>query len=195
MRRKADPEWGVLLNAMRRMQRAGTVGMRMEKKDGRDTAIAVLPRVPKEVTAVSKDRTVIRNVLNLDLKATEFNLTYGLVPRSQTEIALMTRSMFEVMVELATGVQAPDLHVSKGWVRGLSPTELNERGLVVVKSGAKKPEHSFAAIRYRDHWFWIENNDLKSKGTVTLLNFFFNLSETGGTQAAPVVTISAGSGS
>ncbi len=190
MRRKATPAWKEILSVMRSVQKSGQIGMRITRTNGQDSVVAIIPRNLKKV---SEDRLKMRKILKLDPNTTEFTLTYGLLPRNQKEIAVLTRSMFEIMIELSTGVRAPDLHQAKGWVRKLDKETINNRGLVVVKSDLEKPSDSFAAVQYHGHWFWIDEIDLDTKGTITLLNFFLNLAETGGAQPAPVVTISAGS--
>jgi hypothetical protein len=61
-----------------------------------------------------------------------------------------------------------------------------------VHSGAEKPADAFVAIRYRDLWFWIDDRDLPSKGMFSFLMFLFTLTESGGGQVSPVLTVPAG---
>lgn len=35
-------------------------------------------------------------------------------------------------------------------------------------------------MRYNDHWLWIANNDWRSKRALSVLMFFFTLTESGG---------------
>jgi hypothetical protein len=46
-------------------------------------------------------------------------------------------------------------------------------------------------IRYRDYWFWIDDRDLPSKGVYSFLMFLFTLTESGGGQVSPVLTVPA----
>ena len=48
------------------------------------------------------------------------------------------------------------------------------------------------SIRYADHWFWIDNNDLVSKRAFFLVTFLFALSGSAGNENAPVLTIPTG---
>ena len=51
-----------------------------------------------------------------------------------------------------------------------------------VKSSADKPDFVFTAVKYRDHWFWIDDRDMRSKRTFAFLMILFSLTETGGMQ-------------
>jgi hypothetical protein len=42
---------------------------------------------------------------------------------------------------------------------------------------------------YKGYWFWIEDTDIASKRTFTLLLILFSLAETGQSVTAPVVTV------
>jgi hypothetical protein len=48
------------------------------------------------------------------------------------------------------------------------------------------------ALHYRQHWYWIDDRDLRSKSLFTFLMFIFSLTETQGKEGAPIVTIPAG---
>ena len=64
--------------------------------------------------------------------------------------------------------------------------------LIRVQSGPDKPENAFTAVKYEDNWFWIEKGDLHSKRTFSFLMLLFSLTETGGKEGLPLVTIPAG---
>jgi hypothetical protein len=62
---------------------------------------------------------------------------------------------------------------------------------VRIHSGKDKPPDTFAAVLYRDHWFWVDDGDLRTKRALTAVMFFFTLAETGGTEKLPLITIPA----
>ena len=64
--------------------------------------------------------------------------------------------------------------------------------LLRVQSDIKKPADAFVAVQYRDHWFWIDDRDFKSKRTFAFLMILFSLTESGGKEGLPLVTIPAG---
>jgi len=61
-----------------------------------------------------------------------------------------------------------------------------------VRSSPDKPDNAFAAFRYQDDWYWIDNEDLSSKRVFTLMLFMTTLTNSGGNGPAPVLTIPTG---
>jgi len=55
-----------------------------------------------------------------------------------------------------------------------------------------RPEDSFVTVRYKELWFWIDNDDYQSKRTLSIMQLMFSLAESGGGQVQPVVTVQAG---
>ena len=75
----------------------------------------------------------------------------------------------------------------------MSGTEsLEERFPVVIYSDKKEPDDAFVAIMYRDHWFYIQDTDYRSKRIFSFLLFLFTLAETGPQGLSPVLTLPAG---
>ena len=70
--------------------------------------------------------------------------------------------------------------------------EKNVGQLITIKSSVDKPENSYAAVNYKDHWFWIDDMDFKSKRTFTFLMILFSTTESGSKEGLPLVTIPAG---
>jgi hypothetical protein len=102
----------------------------------------------------------------------------------------------QIMINLATMIDVPSEHVEDGrTIPSLAAPEDADAKiaqLIVVKSGMDKPENAFSAIKYDDHWFWIDKRDFRSKRTFAFLMILFSLTETGGRESLPLVTIPAG---
>ena len=47
-------------------------------------------------------------------------------------------------------------------------------------------------MRYRNHWYYIDDRDFQSKRAFTFLMVLFSLTETGGRESLPLVTIPGG---
>ena len=149
----------------------------------------------EDIGEVKEDSQAARKLLGLEPGLTEFNVTFGTVPRNTREVAMTTRSMFEVLLELAAAVDVPAAHVREQRVLPMRAGEgkgAEFKPLVNIHSGAKAPDDAYAAIPYKGYWFWIDDRDMPSKRLFTFLMILFSLSESGQGQAAPVVTISAG---
>jgi len=63
--------------------------------------------------------------------------------------------------------------------------------LIRINSGESKPSDAFVAINYRDHWFWIDDRDLKTKRTFAFMMLVFTLADTGEKENLPLITIPA----
>ena len=60
-----------------------------------------------------------------------------------------------------------------------------------IHSGKDKPKDAFAAVYYRNYWFWVDEGDWQTKRALTAVMFFFTLAETGGEEKLPLITIPA----
>jgi len=61
-----------------------------------------------------------------------------------------------------------------------------------VHNGSVAPTDAFAALPYRNEWFWVDDTDLLSKRALSFMTIVFAISEPDGSRDAPtVVTASA----
>ena len=138
----------------------------------------------------------LNSLLGLQPGEQEIRVTYGVIPQGDQEIAMLTRSMLQIMIELATQIDVPPQHVTEGRTipstATLDRTEEKIDRLVRINSSADKPEDAFTAVNYKDHWFWIDDRDFKTKRAFAFLMILFSLTETGGKEGLPLVTIPAG---
>ena len=190
---RGDPDFDRVVEALSRIQRSRAINVRVEeRKEGE--AVAVVLRKAALPEQVLEDFRTVRALLGLKEDATEFSVTFGSIPRNGSEIAVETRSMLELMLELATGVDVPPTDLAEGRaLPGLtSPGETPPEPLLHVSCGKTAPPDAFAAVPYRNLWFWIDDTDRASKSKFTFLMILFSLAEGGQASAAPLVTISAG---
>jgi hypothetical protein len=189
--RSADPEFYSLIEKMRQIQSAGAIGMRFIKKEKEEATFMVIrgERDPA-VEALSGE---VRKILGLDPNAKEVNVVYGAVSRDDKEIAILTRSLLQVIVDLSADIEVPSAHVEE---KRVSPTHVEEAvreqkilPLIRVHSSSEKPGDAFVSVPYRDSYFWIDDRDLMSKKIFSFLMFVFTLVETGEKGTAPIVTV------
>ena len=186
--RGEDPEFEPLLAALLRVQSSGLLGIQVTKGEGGNGTLLVFRRRVAQAS-VAADSEFIRRTLGLSPEAKEFQLVYGVQPRNDHEIAVLTRSMFEIMIDMAAGVEPAADDLTAGRVR---PSPSDRKPLIAVRSGEKAPDDAFLAVRQRDTWYWIEGNDLASRRSFTFLMLLLSLTETGGSGQAPLITLPTG---
>jgi len=178
------------------LQRGGAMGMRVTRKDSvQDSTVIVIRRdnVTPEISAASAE---LADLLGIRQNAPEYTISFGEVARNDTELAMLTRSTLAIMLELAGQVRVPAVHVEEGRTvpslvdRGNADAE--RRRLVDIGSGTDQPADAFVAVKYKDYWFWIDDRDFKSKRSFAYLMLLFSLTESGGKEGLPLVTIPAG---
>lgn len=186
----ADPGFDELNEALSRIQRAGNIGIRVEARKGGGGVVAVIRRA-ESGTELGTDSLRVRNLLGLPEDISEFEISYGLVPSKPDEVAMLTRSMMEIMLQLGFGIDLPAAHATSGRALPgqLRPGDVQAKPLVQIHSGTAAPADAYAAVPYKGYWYWIEDTDIASKRVFTFLMILFSLAETGQTMAAPVVTV------
>src|SRR5262249_46598024 len=161
--RAADPDFYALLEALQRIQQAGVMGLRVEGTKGE--SLIVFSRLGD--AAIKADRQFIRKTLRLNPDATEFHLAFGALAKNDQEIAVLTRSMLEILAELASNTEVPAADVEEQRVMP-TPAADAEAGpyatpLLRVHSGSARPADAFVAVPYHNQWFWIDDRDFPSK--------------------------------
>jgi hypothetical protein len=119
---------------------------------------------------------------------------FGATAENERELAIQTRSMLHIMSTMASQVDVPPEDIAEGrtiagWVAA-SPDDEKVRFLH-VRCSDSSPKDAFVTVKYRDHWFWIDDRDLKSKRTLALMMLFFSLADTGEREPLPLITIPA----
>jgi hypothetical protein len=191
--READPNFGRVLQLLREVQAAGAVGMRVEEdKLKGSTGVLFFRRddVPAEVAAKAAE---VRQLLGLPPGQQKFNLVYSPARGREDELAVDSRSMLQIIGAFSTYLDAPEEHLAKHSVipafEHASPE--TRQNSVKIHSGKDKPAAAFAAVQYRDYWYWIDDNDLLTKRAMTAIMYFFTLAETGENTKLPLITIPA----
>jgi hypothetical protein len=188
--REGSAKFHELLSAIRHSQSIGGMGMRIKiTKDGQPVVMFFRP-VNDEATAVSNRR--IRELLGLDPSASEFSVFVGDFPENNLEVAMLSRSITQVMVDVASYIDIPAKDADDGSVYTPQRSPEQERlfpPLIAVRTGSTAPGDAFVKVQYRNHWFWIEDRDRQSKQMLTFMMMMFALTETTSTQAAPILTV------
>jgi len=180
-----------LMTAMRESQATGGTGFRTkEAKDKQAVVMFIHPSADQAAVPSHK----IRELLGLNTSEREFSVIYGSFPESDTEIAILTRSILQVMIDFASYIDVPAADIAEGRVYSPQRTPEQERmfpPLINIHHGSSRPDDAYVAIQYRNQWFWIDDHDHQLKQILTFLMLMFSLTEGAPSQAAPVVTVPA----
>jgi hypothetical protein len=187
-----NPKFRELLVALRESQAAGGMGMRVKTAaDKQSVVIFLRPSTDEAVTSSSRK---VRELLGLNPSAHEYSVVYGSYPETDTEVAILSRSIMQVLVDMAAHVEVPEVDRVEGRVYDLQPSPEQAQlfpPLLKVRCDPLAPGDAHVAVKYRNHWFWIDDRDSQSKQIFNFMMFMFSLTETGSTQAAPIVTVPA----
>ena len=101
---------------------------------------------------------------------------------SKQEMYIVTRSLLGIMFYLSQGVEIPDKDILDGKVTHTKKTNGDNfdwkeitGDLLNIKHSLTAPADSEVAIFYRDYWFYIDDSDLVSKSTFSLLSQVYSL--------------------
>ncbi|NTU43162.1 MAG: hypothetical protein HGA78_08965 [Nitrospirales bacterium] len=191
----ADPEFYPLLERLRRIQDSGVIGLRTQKTSEMEGV--VMSFRGKVDPPVQEDILFVRKTLGLDPSAADLRVVYGSVAKDDKELALLTRSILEIIIDLASYIEVPAVHVEEKRVNPTMPEEMVQGvpvpQLISIHSSTDKPGDAFIAVPYRNYWFWIADRDMRSKTLFSFLMFIFSLTETGGVkEGAPIITVPSG---
>ena len=190
--RLSDPGFDRVVQLFRKIQQSGAVGMRIIKEDElKETTVMFFHRknVPEDIQDNMKE---VSTLLGLQPGIQEARVGYGLIQKDDTEIAMLTRSMLQIMIELASQINVPQEHITKHWTLPTEFSEDEDSYLIRVNHSKEKPEDAFVTVKHHDYWFYIDRGDMISKRTFTFLMILFSVTETGGKEGLPLVTIPSG---
>ena len=90
--------------------------MRVQPADKGEAKLKMIFR-PKTAAAEENALRNAAKILGLDTAAREFQVIYGTVAANDREIALLTRSILEILTDMASYIHVPEVHVAERRVR------------------------------------------------------------------------------
>jgi len=116
-------------------------------------------------------------------------------------VIVRTRSIYGIMSYLSHAIQIPesDVNITQHIVdKNGKPIDWNRlmQGLMVIYSSDSEPEHAFVKTYVHGHWFYIQESDIASKSTFSLITRLIRLmgglSSESNQQLAPTLTLPVG---
>ena len=187
--RRTSDGFETLLQALHEVQAVGSVSLRFERTAKESRVYVVLD--DGEGRAAEALRQA-RRILGVGLTVREFEVIYGRVPTRPGQVAVLTRSILQILFELGTQVDVSPADVQRGDTPATaSELTLARERLLTVRQGERAPDDAYASVQYRGRWFWIDAGDYPSKAAFTFVYVLQVLAESGHGQTNPVVTIPA----
>jgi hypothetical protein len=187
-----DPEFAEVLELLGALRRDGVIGFRFDTQAGPRTAFLLLE--DREGEALDARARRLLDLLKLDPSVRSFPIRFGFGDEQTTEIRIYTRSLIEILSNLAAEVEVPAGNVAAGrtYPTRHRPAELDALPRLAVTSRELRPFQPFVAVEYRGTWYWIDDRDFESKRVFSVLMLLLNLVDKGREVQLPVITIPTG---
>ncbi len=141
----------------------------------------------------------LNELLKLPRKNLNYTLALNRKEKEKSKLYIETRSLLGIMYYLSHGIETPKSDIETGVVT----QTLNSEGkpfswdnitgeLIKVKTEDNNPDHTAVSIKYKDRWFYIDQSDLNSKSTFSLLRQIFYLQAGAIEGIRPTLTIPIG---
>jgi hypothetical protein len=187
-----DPEFAQVLELLGALRRDGVLGFRFEGQVGPRTAYLLLED-PAGRPLEPRARRLLE-LLRLDPGVRSFPIRFGFGREQATEIRIYTRSLIEILSNLAAQVEVPAGNVEAGrtYPTQPKPAQLDVLPSLAVIAREVRPYEPFVAVEYRGTWYWIDDRDYASKRVFSTLMLLLNLVDKAGEAQLPVITIPTG---
>jgi hypothetical protein len=137
--------------------------------------------------------------LGLDPSKLVFQVVAGARGGANNSINLRFRSFAGVMYFLSQSVEVPTADVVAGRVtvtRNAAGQPFDwqrvTEGIMTIRSSEEPPDNASVAIKYRNSWFYIDDSDLDSKSTFSLLGQVYQLQAGDAKSVVPLLTLPVG---
>lgn len=189
--RCADPEFTQIVQTIRKAQINGHVGIRLHQEKDKPDSVVMFFNDKTIDPELAAELFEVRRILRLDPVKGDFRVVFGANATSPQEIAILSRSAYRILLELASYVEVPIEHQVSGVAPSIGESMTSDRQPIRILSGSKKPCDAFVSVCYEGQWFWIEKTDFHSKRTLNYLHILLALADTGTKENLPVLTIQA----
>ena len=183
---------------LRELQISGSLHFLVARDQQAGVAFLKISR-PSDGGPNARTLASLRKILGLDANIEAFRLTVRRTEHEPDEIVLTGRSLLGALFFLSHSVDAPAAHRARGYVTVARDQNNREFGwtavsgnLLKIVSSESPPTGAFVRIRYRDHWFYIEDSDLNSKATFNLLTYLLSLQSAGRDGIDAMLTVPVG---
>ena len=186
-KRSVDPEFVEFVTLMQELQHKGAVGFELDGDANSSHDIIFVLNKEGEAESTRQKRQRASEIIGLDPGLDRYRVIYAPFKTNSATLAIQTRSVIQMLGAMAGFIDIPAEHVS--FATPGHDLSMVPRRPFQVHSGTDRPKQSFAEVKYKDHWFWIEDSDIVSKRVFTLMLFMTTLTNQANSQKPPVLTI------
>ncbi len=184
-----------VIKLFRVMQTKGVLEVALDSSQGRSGIVLQIADEAKDWPEVRK----LSGYLGTAPGHTRYVLSNNKTTNEPGHIQIVTRSLLGIMFYLSQAVESPESHRKSGKVtitRHKSGEEFDWKkvtgDLLRVHSQYLIPDTASVAVYYRDHWFYVDDSNLSSKSTFSLLAQIFALQAGNIKDVSPMLTLPIG---
>ncbi|QPJ63011.1 MAG: hypothetical protein G3M70_14445 [Candidatus Nitronauta litoralis] len=138
-------------------------------------------------------------LLKMPLDSKQIFFTTQPVPDNKPYLRAEARSLIGIMYYLSHSVDTPEADRERGRVTvtrdkdgKLFDWDLVTGDLMHVRTSHSKPENAIVAVEYRGEWYFLDDTDLGSKSTFSMLGQLFSLQSGNAKALTPTLTLPVG---
>lgn len=184
-------EFQKLVTSLRALQRERHIDVLVHEDGDSELLLQVQPQALH-----SKAWQEILGLLEMPEDAGRIELTTNLEAGDPDDVRIVTRSLAGVLFYVSQGVLVPPEHESSGRVT-VTRTDQDARfdwkrvteDLFTMNWSEDEPNDQPLRAYYRDHWFFVDDADLSSKSTFSLLLLWLQLQARDVQSGVPVLTL------
>lgn len=186
---KAFQAWGL---ALRQLEYDGHLKVETDKIDGH---FAIKLTVDNMKTLKPSDRKFVKK-----MGLTQKDPSFWLVSTPKTkahQYYVQVRTVLELLNYLSKGVDVPVEDLMANIARTTYDQHhrpfdwhLITHGQLCVRFSKLRPNNAYIAVRYRNYWFYVADNDVHSKETINMLSVIMGIYEGDVKSVLPIFTVS-----
>jgi hypothetical protein len=130
-------------------------------------------------------------LLGLDPNAERYEVVLGVAPRQRDQIAIWTRSLIEILSDVADGIDRTPGSPPRPRLVGQRREPPRPPLEISVAGGPLPPADAFVRVEYDDRWYWIEEDARWTKRAFSMLLLLTTILERDAGTTGTVLTIPA----
>lgn len=159
--------------------------------------LMVLIKITDKSADIVKEFTSLLDLHYSDKTSLPVKISTNFLKSNSNQITIRTRSIASIMFYLAQNTHLPQSHIDSGLVtvtknrlgQTFNWSETPAGSVFEIRFSKEYPQQAYLAVPYRDHWFYIADNDLETKSTFMLLTQLFDMQEGQTTYSGPTLTL------